>query len=266
MVNRREKYLKKLKKTLFTLSIAGLLAASSATAAVIVEASNFQLGEWTGTTSGFSESFTTTTASNSVLFVMIGGEFSSTSAVSFNGQNATPALASESSGRNSYIYAIDLGSETGATADLEVTGVGDFNTTGFSVAAVQVSNADFSTISSNAGLVADGSAAPFGSSLSGLSAGSFVIGTAGLNGFSFPSTAGDYTPTASGTQDVPSAFMITAYQTNVSGNFDAFYTNSRDDKATFANASIAAIPEPSTFALMAGTLGLGLVLLRRRRR
>ncbi len=53
-----------------------------------------------------------------------------------------------------------------------------------------------------------------------------------------------------------------------SGNFKFdFYPTStgQDGDGDLTSLSITAIPEPSTFALLAGALGLGLVMLRRRR-
>jgi hypothetical protein len=55
-------------------------------------------------------------------------------------------------------------------------------------------------------------------------------------------------------------FALAADATGVGANFNRYRANNTSHQLT-----ITAIPEPSTFALFAGALGLGLVLRRRRR-
>lgn len=104
----------------------------------------------------------------------------------------TQFAASTGSGRDSAIWALDLGAETARTATLDVDATANFNNQNFAVGVIQLSNADFSSITADAGTYASG---PDGTSFTGLAADSIVIGTTAFNnnnGTGTASPAEDY--------------------------------------------------------------------------
>ena len=244
----------------------------SARAQVIVESgSDLDFGVATSAsvsgTATLTQSFSTTTASSSVLLLLVGSEVGTQTAnatASFGAQNFT-LVASSNSGsgfvRRAFVFALDLGNETAESANIAINLTVQDIGQGFGAAVMQVSNADFSSLQATAGSSAS---SPFGSTFSSLPSGSLVFGVAVQNNTPSPIAAGNFTPTGSASQSGFSASMIAAYQTGVSGNFNASYTATGAAQWPYANLEISAIPEPSTVALLVAGLG-GLALLRRRR-
>jgi len=93
----------------------------------------------------------------------------------------------------------------------------------------------------------------------------FDVAVANSNVLTFTGTTGLSRTAVDSTQNGFSASSISSYTTGVSGNFDAGFDTTRTDDTSISGVYVTAIPEPGTFALFAGALGLCLVLLRRRR-
>ncbi|MEM1058012.1 MAG: PEP-CTERM sorting domain-containing protein [Verrucomicrobiota bacterium] len=256
-----------MKKTLRALALCFALGLSLATAPaqVVVETANLSLGVRSlanNTTVTENYSFTTNSASDSVLFVGVASEdIFVINGVSYNGTSAQ-VLADTTFGTNqAAVFIVNLGNEVGTTADIGVQiTTQDGDEPQIAATAVQVSNALFND-----------SLGDFQSYL-------LTNGTVDFGGTDFPqgsfyfdmnvdlfddAVATGLTRTAEGpAQNLPTSDATSSYVTNVSGVISPGWQGQGGAFAAGIIEAASIIPEPSSAAL----LGLGGLLLLRRRR
>jgi len=211
-------------------------------------------------------SFTTQSAPFSLLLVAISAENWTPSSVSYDGSTVTSSLIMNTPApgvRRQYLYIVDLGSEVGTTADITVNGTLSNTSAGFNFAAFQISNATTTGFVTNTASGAD----PLSLTLNSVPNGGFVLDwfvqNNNANGISatgatrdgiFNNTTGNYGSGGS------FGWIENASSTSYTLGWDG-----ANNQTVLTAVAFAAVPEPSSLALLTGTVA-GVAFLRRRRR
>ncbi len=192
------------------------------------------------------------------------------SSVTYGSQSFTQFAWNRYNAANSEIWVLANPTDVGG-ADVTFNLAADMQSRDTLVGVYSLINADTNTANWITDGVEDASVNP-SISLSGVSSGSFYIDV-------FAGGGSDTTQTATGITRTGTLFDagvdpagdndyqgFSSYVQNISSSSYSAGVDIPAPKAvSYTGVAIAAIPEPSTFALLAGVLGLGLVMLRRRR-
>lgn len=248
------------------LTAVGLLAFAPAGFAQVLVNVYQDLGTFfTAGTTTTSFSFSSQTANDSILLVAFGSEESTINSVTFNGDTITTPVTSTDTTRESAIFAFNLGSHTGVTSNIDVNAT-TTSSQGYSISAVQISNADFSSLLGTS-VQTTGSSFSAGpdalQTFGPLAAGSFYFDVVAANNGSPFTTSGATRTFASAGQTGFNASSQSSTITNASGTLTDIGWSGLNGSSALSAVTVSAIPEPNT-AWMA-ILGFGLVLLRRKR-
>jgi len=256
----------------FAVALAGsLLFAASAGAQVLDSAIDYAV-EGDGTSSTLSlGNFTVANNSNRILVLTASSrQIDDFTSVTYGSQSFTLAEGQFSTSRDYGIFYL-LNPDVGTNAITFTTGSNVAADKGFAGGVVSLYNAEQSAPIASSYSEPDGSTFRLSYDLGATAQNFFFVeGSVANNGGGRLITS---TPSGFNTllnEDAPEGMEMTAFSGyqdggSLSGTINRDFGVGNNSQRVAAGLAIAAIPEPSSFALLAGALGLGLVVARRRR-